>query len=259
MSLLLTIDAGNTNIVLGLFRDDKLVHHWRIHTDRKKLLDEYTDQIASFLAKEGVKKGDITEVAISSVVPSMARLLDGIAVEYFGVTPFKVSHKNRMNIKLAIENPAELGADLIAAAVAGVEKYGTPLIIIDMGTATTVTAINRDKELAGVAIMPGLAISCEALYRFAPHLPRIPLEMPPSVIGKNTVESMQAGIFIGYGHMMEGIIGDMKQILGEDAKVISTGGLSSLFNKGSLKSKPDFDDEDLVIEGIRLLSRMQQK
>jgi type III pantothenate kinase len=257
MPLLLAIDAGNTNIVLGLFRDDKLVHHWRIHTDKKKLLDEYTDQIASFLEKEGVRKEDISQVAISNVVPSMNRLLESIALEYFGKTPFVVSHKNRMNIKLTNENPAELGADLIAAAAAGVAKYGAPLIIIDFGTATTVTAINREKELPGVSIMPGLAISCEALYRFAPHLPRIPFDLPPSVIGTNTVQSMQSGIFIGYGHMMEGIISDMKKILGEDTKVISTGGLSAVFHKQNMKNMPDFIDEDLVIEGIRILAGMQ--
>ncbi|MCD4785398.1 MAG: type III pantothenate kinase [Candidatus Eremiobacteraeota bacterium] len=253
---MLAIDAGNTNIVLGLFREGELVHHWRIHTDRQKLVDEYADLIASLLNKVDIKPIDIKKVAISNVVPSFQNKLTVLSRRSFGVEPFFVSYKNKLNFNIKIDNPKELGADIIAAAVAGVEKYGIPSIIIDFGTATTITAIDRDGDFLGGSIAPGLAISCEALYDNAPHLPRINLVNPPSMIGKNTVTAMQSGIYLGYGHLVRGIVGEMKQIIGDDAKVIAAGGLAGVFDKGH--KIVDVVDQDIVLEGIYILYKMNR-
>lgn len=253
---ILAIDAGNTNIVMGLFREGKLVNHWRIHTDRQKLVDEYADLIASLLYKINMKPADIEKVAISNVVPSLQNMLTELSGRSFGVEPFFVSYKNKLNLNIKIDNPEELGADLIAAAAAGVEKYGSPSIIIDFGTATTITAINRDGDFLGVSIAPGLAISCEALYMYAPHLPRINLVSPPSVIGINTVSAMQSGVFLGYGHLIRGIVGDMKKIIGDSARVIATGGLASVFDKGH--KIVDIVNQDIVLEGIYIIYKMNR-
>lgn len=257
MANILAIDAGNTNIVLGLFREGGLVHHWRIHTDRRKLVDEYADLIASLLDKVDMKLEDIDKVIISNVVPSLSNLLNALSREYFGVEPFLVDIGNRLNFVIDIDDPSELGADLIAAAAAAIEKYSVPCVIIDFGTATTLTAVNRERELTGVSIAPGLNVSCEALYSYAPHLPRIPLEAPPSVIGRNTVQAMQSGIYTGYGHLISGIVEDMKTILGEDTCVIATGGLAGAFHRG--KKMVDVINPDLVLEGILLIYNMNRK
>lgn len=253
MSNLLAIDAGNTNIVLGLFSDGKLIHTWRILTDRKKPIEEYKDLFEYSLAEQGIRSTDISNVAISNVVPPLNELLIRIAREYFKREPFIVGIHNKLNMKIKIDDPTQLGADLIAAAVAGIEKYGVPSIIIDFGTATTFTAINGNKEFLGGTIVPGLAISCEALYTFAPHLPRISLEEPPTIIGTNTIHAMQAGIITGYGHLIAGIVRDMKEILGNDAIVIATGGLSAIFQKGKFSKTFDTIDPNLVLEGIYML------
>jgi len=250
----LAIDAGNTNIVLGLFREDKIIHQWRIHTDRDKLVDEYADLIASLLYKVDIKPGEIKNVAISNVVPSLGNLLTELSRRSFGVQPFFVSFRNKLNFNIDIDNPGELGADLIAAASAGIEKYGTPCIIIDFGTATTITAINKNGDFLGVSIAPGLEISCKALYNHAPHLPRINLEAPPSVIGRNTVDAMKSGIFLGYGHLIRGIVRDIKKIIGEEVKVIATGGLAGVFHRGH--KIVDIVDQNIVLEGVYTIYRL---
>jgi type III pantothenate kinase len=257
MSRLLIIDAGNTNIVLGLYENDELIHHWRIHTDRRKLVDEYAELIGSLLAKQNLKIEDIHEVAVSNVVPSLQVLLENLVKSHFKKEPFFVSMKNNMNMTLKIDHPNELGADLIAAAASAVEKYEAPCIIIDLGTATTLTVINKNREFIGGAIAPGMAVSCEALYNCAPHLPRIKMESPPSVIGTNTVHCMQAGMFSGYVHMIEGLVASMKKKIGENTRVIATGGLAGVLGEGT--DILDVVDADLVLDGIKILYRMNSK
>ena len=155
-----------------------------------------------------------------------------------------------------IDNPDELGADLIAAAVSAIEKYGTPCIILDLGTATTLTVVNENREFIGGAIAPGLSVSCEALYNCAPHLPRIKMESPPSIIGTNTIHCMQAGLFSGYAHMIEGLISSIKKEVGEKTKVVATGGLAGVLAEGT--KALDVVDADLVLDGIRILYKMNK-
>jgi type III pantothenate kinase len=255
MAKLLTIDAGNSNVVLGLYNDDNLVHQWRIHTDRSKLVDEYADLLDSLLEKHNIKSSDIDDIALSCVVPCLRPLLESLAVNHFGKEPFFVSYKNKMNIFIKTGNK-EIGADLIAGAAAAVKKYGAPCIIIDFGTATTFSAINQENEFVGAAIASGLAVSCEALYSFAPHLPRIRLESPPSVMGTNTIQAMQAGIYTGYIRMIEGLVKDMLDILGKKTKRIATGGLAETIQKSC--SIFDAVDPQLVLDGIKLLFEMNR-
>ena len=252
----LAIDAGNTNIVLGLYEDDVLMHQWRVHTDRKKLADEYADLIESLLQKQDLKPQQIDVIGVSNVVPSLGSLIEDMIREHFGREAFFVRHDNRMNFEIVIDSPRDLGADLIAACAAAVENYEAPCIIIDFGTATTITAVNDRFQFLGGAIAPGLAVSCEALYTYAPHLPRIRLQSPPSVIATNTPHAMQAGIFTGYIHLIRGLVDDMKSQMGGQAKVIATGGLASVFNKGT--NILDVLDPHLVLDGIKILYRLNQ-
>ncbi len=250
----LALDAGNSNIVMGLFLGDELCHQWRIHTDRKKLTDEYSDMVDSLLQKIDIKPEDIDIIGISNVVPSLGQVFENLSREHFKIEPFFVNISNQLNFQVSIDNPRELGADLIAAAASAVEKYKTPCIIIDFGTATTITAINGQGQFLGGAIAPGLAVSSEALYSRAPHLPRIRLKPPPSVIGANTVHAMQAGMFTGYGHLVRGLVRDMKTLLDSPAKVVATGGLAEIF-----REEPDLLDAldpCLVLDGIRILHRL---
>jgi type III pantothenate kinase len=258
MNKFLAIDAGNTNIVLGVYDNNVIIHLWRIYTDRNKLADEYANLIDSLLEKHDVKKEDISGIAVSNVVPALQVLLENLVTSHFNKEPFFVSSKNRMNFKIKIDRPDEIGADLIAAAAAGAMKYGTPCIILDFGTATTLTAINDKGEFIGGAIAPGLAVSSEALYNHAPHLPRIKLESPPSVIGANTVDAMQSGIFTGYFHMIKGLVEDTKRELGIDMKVIATGGLAGIFQKSGANII-DVVDPSLVLDGIKYLYELNKK
>ena len=251
MSNLLVIDAGNTNIVLGIFRDGKQVKQGRIHTDREKSPEAYVKDITDFLRENNLEPSDMEGAAISNVVPAIQDLLVDITEKLFGKVPFFVRHDNKMDLSIHIDNPLELGADLIASAVAAIEKYGKPCIVIDFGTATTFAAINDRAEFLGGAIAQGINVSCKGLYAHAPHLPCIEMETPPSVIGKNTKTAMQSGIYGGYTHLIRGIVTDMKKILGENTKVISTGGLCGVFEKE--KDLVDITDRELVMEGIYLL------
>jgi type III pantothenate kinase len=253
---LLAMDVGNSNIVIGYYSGDDLLHQWRIHTDRKKLVDEYADLLDSLLLKKGLTRYDVDAVAVSNVVPSLAHLLETLIRDHFDAEPFFVGHHNKGGITIKIDRPEELGADLIAAGVAAVEKYGAPCIIIDFGTATTITAVNEKREFLGGAIAPGLAVSCEALYTYAPHLPRIKLAGPPSVIGTNTVHAMQAGIFTGYGHLIRGLVEDTRKALGQQVRVIATGGLAEVFDGGS--GLLDVIDPRLVLDGIKILHQVNR-
>lgn len=256
MSDLFIIDAGNTNIVLGVYRDGKSLYQERIETVRDGLKEDYERQFLSFLEKNSLKATGMEGVAISNVVPALGSLLDELALDLFGYKPFYVSYKNRMNMTVKMDNPGELGADLIASSVAAIEKYGAPCIVIDFGTATTYAAINGNAEFLGGAISQGINVSCKGLYMHAPHLPKIELKSPPSIVGKNTVTAMQSGIYLGYAHMVRGIITDMKKVVGEKAKVIATGGLAVILKDE--ENLMDVIDQDLVPDGIYYLYQLNK-
>jgi type III pantothenate kinase len=249
--MILVFDIGNTNIVLGVFKGSSLVADWRLSTNRHGTSDEYGVMLKELFGISGLKMTSIRAVVISTVVPPLTYTLQNMCRKYFNISPLVVGPGIKTGLAIKLENPREVGADRIVNAVAGIERYGVPLIIVDFGTATTFCAINDKGEYLGGAIAPGINISTEALFARAAKLPRVELTKPGSVIGKNTVASMQAGIFYGFVGQVDGITGRMKKELGEDTKVIATGGLAELI---ALKSVTiDRVDDFLTLHGLRLI------
>lgn len=249
--MLLVIDVGNSNIVLGSYDDERLVKDWRISTDKQKTADEYGILFHNLLMLAGIGFADITDIIISSVVPPLTGVLENLSSRYFGLKPIVVGPGIKTGMPIHYDNPKEVGADRIVNAVAGYEKFKSPLIIVDFGTATTFDYVNGKGEYCGGAIAPGLMISMEALFQKASKLPRVELIKPPGIIAKNTVNSMQAGIFYGYVGLVEEIVGRMKRECKENPKVIATGGLAGLVAPEA--KSIDAVEEYLTLEGLRIL------
>ena len=249
--MLLVIDAGNSNIVLGIYDGEVLLKNWRISTDRSKSADEYGILFNNLLISTGIGVANITDIIISSVVPTLTGVLERLSRGYFGIRPHIVGPGIRTGMSIHYDNPKEVGADRIVNAVAGYEKYRTALIIVDFGTATTFDYVNGKGEYCGGAIAPGLMISMEALFQRASKLPWVEIVKPPGVIAKNTVNSMQAGIFYGYVGLVDEIVGRMKRESRESPKVIATGGLASLIAPES--KSIETVEEYLTLEGLRIL------
>jgi type III pantothenate kinase len=249
--LLLVIDAGNSNIVLGIYDGETLLKNWRISTDRSKSADEYGILFNNLLVLTGIGLGNITDIIISSVVPTLTGVLERLSSNYFGIKPHVVGPGIRTGMSIHYDNPKEVGADRIVNAVAGYEKFKTSLIIVDFGTATTFDYVNGKGEYCGGAIAPGLMISMEALFQKASKLPWVEIVKPPGVIAKNTVNSMQAGILYGYVGLVDELVGRMKRESRENPKVIATGGLAGLVAPES--KTIDAVEEYLTLEGLRIL------
>lgn len=249
--MLLVIDVGNSNIVLGIYDADRLVRDWRISTDKAKTPDEYAILIHDLFRLAGIHFSDIKAIIISSVVPTLTGVLEKLSRQYFTFTPYVVGPGIKTGMPIHYDNPKEVGADRIVNAVAGFDKYHCPLIIVDFGTATTFDVVNRKGEYCGGAIAPGLMISTEALFQKASKLPRVEIVKPASIIAKNTVNSMQAGIFYGYVGMVDEIVTRMKIECKDSPKVIATGGLAALIAPES-KTIEEVD-EYLTLEGLKLL------
>jgi type III pantothenate kinase len=249
--MLLVIDVGNTNTVLGVFHKERLVHHWRLYTDAHKTSDEYGIVIRQLLDEIDLLPQAIVGVIIASVVPPLMRPLVEMSERYLGTRPKVVGPGIRTQMSILCENPREVGADRIVNAVAGFEKHHQGLIICDLGTATTLDVVTPKGEFLGGVITPGIGISAEALVQRTAKLPRIEIVKPPKVIGRNTVEAMQAGLFFGYVGLLQELIRRMKAELDFPVKVIATGGLAPLI-------VPECDliqeiDPDLTLHGLRLL------
>jgi type III pantothenate kinase len=228
--MLLAIDVGNTETKLGLFNDghNELVHHWRVTTESRRTADEYGVFVTQLFATAGVKTNQIDTVAIASVVPRLDHTLIDVSEKFFNVTP-KMLHAERQRlIKVKTHHPAEVGADLIACAIGGVERHGTPLILVSYGTATVFMAISPIGEYLGVAIAPGINISIDALVGHTAKLPQIALDAPAHAIGRNTAEALQAGIIFGFVGQTEALVARMREELGVDARVVATGGLANI-------------------------------
>ena len=252
--MLLVFDVGNTNMVVGIYEGKNLIKNWRINTDIHKTSDEYGILINSLLAYDNIDMKSIDDVIISSVVPNVMHALENFCIKYCEKKPMIVGPGIKTGLNIKYDNPKQVGADRIVNAVAGIEKYGTPLIIVDFGTATTFCAISDKAEYLGGTICPGLKISSEALFNGAAKLPRVELTKPGKIICKTTVEAMQAGIIYGYVGQVEKIISMMKKELGsEDVKVIGTGGLSTLIH--SETDSIDCIDRFLTLEGLRLIHK----
>lgn len=251
--MILVIDVGNTNIVLGIYKETTLLHHWRLSTNRNTTTDEYGVMIHNLLAMAKLSIEDIGGVIISSVVPPIMRTMEQLCEEYLHKTPLIVGPGVKTGLNIRYENPREVGADRIVNAVAAIELYGIgkPLVIVDFGTATTFDVIDVAGNYLGGAIVPGIGISTEALYQRAAKLPRIELTKPKTVIGRNTVHSMQSGIIFGYAGQVDGIVSRIEAELGMKVRVIATGGLAELI--GSESHSIQETNPLLTLEGLRLI------
>lgn len=251
--MLLAIDAGNTNIVLGVFRDRELIHTWRLTTVRERTSDELGILVANLCDRNGVRPHDVTGIVVASVVPSLTGTLMTMVSDYFGRAALLFEPTANSGMPILYDNPAEVGADRVVNGIAAFDRYarGLPIIIVDFGTATTFDAISAKGEYLGGVICPGPQISADALFRRAARLPRIDLKKPARVVGTNTVASMQSGLFWGYIDMVEGLVRRMKAELGGAAVVVATGGLASVVAPES--QTIDHVDEDLTLRGLRLV------
>lgn len=258
--MLLVIDVGNTNIVAGVFENKELKMHWRFSTDRSKTADEYGILLRSMFDYSDVPMHEVTSIIMSSVVPPVLIPLCHMCERYFGIKPMVVGPGIKNGIMLRYDNPKEVGADRIVNAVAAFDKYSKlnrPMIIVDFGTATTFCALLPNGEYLGGAIAPGIGISTEALFQRTAKLPRIELIKPKTVICRNTVNSMQAGVLYGFVGQMEGIISHMKAELGGDAYVIATGGFANTMAAES--NAIDVVEPFLTLDGLRILYEKNAK
>lgn len=249
--MILVIDVGNTNIVLGLYEGKTLLHHWRLSTNRSATADEYGMMIYGLFSHAGIKADQIDGVIISSVVPPLMFVLEKLCSHYLGKTPYIVGPGIKTGLNVRVEQPREVGADRIVNAVAALDLYGAPCIVVDFGTATTYDYIDEKGQLLGCAIAPGIGISTEALYQKAAKLPRIELIKPKSVVGRNTVAAMQAGIVYGYVGQVDGIVERIKREFGVDPHVVATGGLAELISGESTTIRTV--DPLLTLEGLRII------
>ncbi|WP_017382103.1 type III pantothenate kinase [Paenisporosarcina sp. TG-14] len=254
--MILVLDTGNTNIVLGVYHENELIHHWRMETDRNKTEDEYGMQVKALFNHSGIDFSHIHSIIISSVVPPIMFSLERMCQKYFGIKPLVVGPGVKTGLNIKYENPREVGADRIVNAVAAIEEYGPPLIVVDFGTATTYCYINEKGEYMGGAIAPGIGISTEALFERASKLPRIELTQPESVVGKNTISAMQAGIVYGYVGQVEGIVSRMKAQSKEQPTVIATGGMASLI--AAQTTVIDTVDPYLTLKGLHIIYERNQ-
>lgn len=250
--MLLVFDVGNTNMVLGIYKNKELIKYWRINTDKEKTSDEYGILINNLFQYENIDMKFIDDVIISSVVPNVMHSLENFCIKYCNKQPKVVGPGIKTGLNIKYDNPKQVGADRIVNAVAGIEKYGYPLIMVDFGTATTFCAISDKGEYLGGTIAPGIKISSEALFQRASKLPRVELVKPGSTICKSTVSAMQSGIIYGYVGLVDKIIEMMKKELGnDDIKVIATGGLATLI--ASETKSIDNVDRFLTLEGLRII------
>ena len=250
--MLLVVDVGNTNSVLGVYDGQELKGHWRISTDRVRTTDEYGVLIMNlFLHDKTIDADDIDGVIISSVVPPLMPTLERVSRRYFKVEPIVIGPGTKTGMAIKYDNPREVGADRIVNAVAAYEQYGGPLIIIDFCTATTYCAVLENGDYIGGVITPGVMISAEALFQRAAKLPRIEVKDPGQVINRNTVQSMQSGMFYGYVGQVEGLVARMKAEMPEGVQVVATGGLAPLISAAT--DCIDHVEPMLTLEGLRLL------
>lgn len=251
--MLLVIDVGNTNTVLGLYRGDTLQRDWRLTTDEKRTVDEYAMLIHELFSLSQLHFTDIDDVVVSCVVPPMLNSLEGLCREYFKLKPLIVGPGTKTGMPILYDNPKEVGADRIVNAVAAYALVKSSLIVVDFGTATTFDYISGKGEYLGGAIAPGLSISSEALFARASKLPRVEFVCPPDVIAKNTVNSIQAGLFYGYVGLVDGIVERMKGEIQGTPTVVATGGLAGVI--ADVSQSIDRVEPNLTLEGLRIIHR----
>ena len=249
--MLLALDMGNTNITIGVFEGTRLMLESRVATDRTKMEDQYAIDLMDILRLYGINTHDFEGAIISSVVPPLEHAIRGAVKKVTGVTPLMVGPGTKTGIDIRIDNPAQLGADLLVGAVAAVARYGPPCAVLDLGTATKVSVVDAAGAYRGGAIMPGVGVSMDALVARASLLPSIRLEAPPKAVGTNTIHCMQSGAVFGTAAMLEGMTARIEEELGYPVKAVATGGFGREVAEHC--RRPLQYDGDLLLEGLRLI------
>ena len=260
--MLLALDIGNTNIKIGVFTgsEDSSAYTpaatWRLNTERGRTLDEYGLLITNLLPLQGIVPTSITDVALCSAVPPLRSVFREVSKTYFGTEPLVVGTGVKTGIRILYDNPRDVGADRIVDAVAALNLYGGPVIVVDFGTGTVFDAITADGEYLGGAIAPGISIAAEALYQSASQLRRVELERPQTAIGTNTIHALQSGLVLGYTDIVKGMVARFNQELGGGSKVVATGGFAEL-----IAAEPGIFDavnQDLTLSGLKIIHQMNQ-
>ncbi|SFJ35964.1 type III pantothenate kinase [Thermoflavimicrobium dichotomicum] len=254
--MLLVMDVGNTTTVFGVYKKDQLLHHWRVQSDQKATEDEYAMILKNLMSHAGIDFRQITGVIIASVVPPLTYVLRTLVEKYLHMKPIILGPGVKTGLNIKYDSPREVGADRIANAVAALELYGPPLIIVDFGTAITFCFVDEQGHYKGGAIVPGVKISAEALYHQAAKLTHVEIVKPESVVGRSTVQAVQAGIFYGYVGVVDGIVSRMKALLSQSPKVVATGGMADLICSST--EMIDVVHPFLTLEGLRLIYERNQ-
>lgn len=249
--MLMVFDIANTNIKIGLFDDEMLIANWRISTGVHRMPDEYGIMIYNLLRKERIAAHEVTQCAISCVVPPLLTVFNEMMLKYFHVKPLIVGPGIKTGVKIRYENPREIGADLIANAAAAIKLYTPPVIIVALGTATAFGIVSKDAEYLGGVIAPGIGISLEALYTRTSALPRVDLTTPKKTIGPNTIAAMQSGTIFGWVGLIDGIVERVREELGAKAMVVATGGYANLIAKES--KTIDKVNLELTLQGVKII------
>lgn len=254
--MLLAIDAGNTNVTIGIFEGEQIITRWRLRTVHDQTPDEWGIKLRSLFALEDVPLERVKGIVVASVVPPLETTLTAMSERYFGAAPMFVTGRTETGLNVLYDNPREVGADRIVNAVAALARYGGPCIVVDLGTAITFDAVSGRSEYLGGVICPGIGISITGLFQKAARLPMVDFRDPGQLIGKNTVQSMQAGLYYGTIAMIDGIVEQMVAEMGAATKTVATGGQAALITRGSKWVKTA--DEDLTLEGLRLIWEMNR-